>query len=886
MISFISFIVISGLAVAGNINIDSTSNQQKLLVPSQSPIQIESLYLNQLNENEAIADFTSKFNDCIPNVEKSIEETNNHYFLDVVKKSYSNISLISNQAKIELGILIEPVEQGLKIKDIMRGSPCDKAGLKIGDILTSLNNEPLTTSMILAESIRNAAWGSTSILLYMKKERSKESSMSIKKVKSKGGGIQLIFGQNKVAKPISSIGVGDNKYSGVEITDINWNAGKKVIAYVPKSITDRLGNTTTYLNSGETNNKLENALKLNNEKEIQELLQKIKVSDNQSLVALSQSGKLPNNFSIDLKNTTTIKDALNQMVAAGINIDEKRVQNYLQNNGKQFNLSNNNLDQLVPASVLALYGNNEVANPRRVARKNRFYDANAESYIKQLEALNRQDDGKKGGLPKDDGVASFSYSKPSTTKNADNLSDDNSIKTNDTKITSKDFIPASEIQPKTKEKPQVISSSNNVEASVKPVFIPSTTVERKVGETFKTNDFIPASEITQSKKPTVEIGLDGANVEKETPQSSGNIKTKDQSAFIASSSAFDKQSAETTRIINEMRATVNANLRAKKRKEQEQLEKSNIRDVKSEAPKSKSNNEKTVLKELSNDKASNSSSKQKETTKIENKFVTTESKSEKTKISTDKNVEDKALANKNLSINEDKNLPTSIKIDNSLSEKDSTNKKSISITDVKPITKPVFIPEEKKPLNKAEGKYKSSDFIPASAYAQNDQSKGKPEDKDIKSSADNTSSIVNEKSSSKPQFTPSIKTEDKQSAELNKLLKTLKASLDENLRIKKAKNAALNNGNNAENQNIVVKEKTTVGKPVSIESKNGIQTLASNAIKFKYNLASIMKRERANPEIPRTKIILSSITSNIYFVPESDRIINFNWSWLDKFIMN
>jgi hypothetical protein len=282
--------------------------------------------------------------------------------------------------------------------------------------------------MVLAESIRNAALGSTSILLYIKKERSTESSMSIKKVKSKGGGIQLIFGQNKVAKPISSIGVGDNKYSGVEITDINWNAGKKASAYVPTSITDKLGSTTTFINSGTVDIKQENALKLSNEKEIQELLQKIKVSDNKSLVALSQSGKLPNNFSIDLKNTTTIKDALNQMGAAGIKIDEKKVQNYLQNNGKQFNLSNNNLNQLIPTSILALYGNNEVVNPRNVARNNRFSDPNAELYIKRLEALTRDGDGKKRGLPKSDGVASFNYSKPSTSKNAAIPSDDNSIK--------------------------------------------------------------------------------------------------------------------------------------------------------------------------------------------------------------------------------------------------------------------------------------------------------------------------------------------------------------------------------------------------------------------------------------------------------------------------
>lgn len=872
MISFISFIVISGLAVAGNINIDSTCNQQKLLIQSKSPIQIESLFLHQLNENEAIPDFTFNFNDCIPNVEKSIEETNNHSFHDIVNKSHSNISTISNQSKIELGILVEPVEKGLKIKDIMRGSPCDKAGLKIGDILTSLNNEPLTTSMILSESIRNAAWGSTSILLYIKKDRNTDALMSIKKVKLKGGGIQLIFSQNKIAKPISSIGKGDNKYSGVEITDINWNAGKKVNAYVPRSITDKLGNTTTYINSREGDNKLEDAIKLMNDKEIQELVKKIKLSDNQNLVALSQSGKLPNNISIDLKNTTTIKDALNQMVAAGINIDEKRVQNYLQNNGKQFNLSNNNLDQLVPASVLALYGNNEVANPRRVARKNRFYDANAESYIKQLEALNRQDDGKKGGLPKDDGVASFSYSKPSTTKNAANPSDDNSIKTNDTKITSKDFIPTSEIQPKTKEKPQVISSSNNVEASVKPVFIPSTTVERKVEETFKTNDFIPASEITQSKKPTVEIGLNGANVEKETPQSSGNIKTKDQSTFIASSSAFDKQSAETTRIINEMRAAVNANLRAKKRKEQEQLEKSNIRDVKSEAPKSKSNNEKTVVKEPTNDKASNSSSKQKETTKIDNKFVSTESKSEKTKISTDKIVEDKALANKNLSINEDKNLPTSIKIDNSLSEKDSTNKKSISITDVKPIIKPVFIPEEKKPLKKAEGNYKSSDFIPASDLIKSDKSK--VDSKDFKVSGEASTSVTNENSTSKPQFIPSTKPQISETSDLDRLLKEMKAKVNGTLSKEKAKNAATSN--NLENKGDLSKEKTI--------KENNNKT--SNPILLKFSIATIEKSERLTFEIPRTKIILSSITSNIYFVPESDRIIHFNWSWLDKFIMN
>jgi len=302
------------------------------------------------------------------------------------------------------------------------------------------------------------------------------------------------------------------------------------------------------------------------------------------------------------------------------------------------------------------------------------------------------------------------------------------------------------------------------------------------------------------------------------------------------------------------------------------LEKTNTLDVKSEVNKSNSANEKTIVKEPTNDKASNSSSKQKETSKIDNKFVTTESKSEKTKISSDKNVDDKALANKNLSINEDKNLPTSIKIDNSLSEKDSTNKKSISITEVKSVTKPIFIPEEKKPLKKAEVNYKSSDFIPASDLVKSDKSK--VNSKDFKVSGENSTSVTNENSTSKPQFIPSTKPQISETSDLDRLLKEMKAKVNGTLSTEKAKNAATSN--NLENKGDLSKEKTIK------ENNNN----TSNPILLKFSIATIEKSERLTFEIPKTKIILSSITSNIYFVPQSDRIIHLNWSWLDKFIMN
>jgi hypothetical protein len=77
--------------------------------------------------------------------------------------------------------------------------------------------------------------------------------------------------------------------------------------------------------------------------------------------------------------------------------------------------------------------------------------------------------------------------------------------------------------------------------------------------------------------------------------------------------------------------------------------------------------------------------------------------------------------------------------------------------------------------------------------------------------------------------------------------------------------------------------KVELSKEITIKEKN---TKPSNPLLLKFSIATIEKYERLPLEIPKIIINSSLVTSSIYFVPESDRIIHFNWSWLDKFLMN
>ena len=60
--------------------------------------------------------------------------------------------------------------QGVLISEVVRGSPADKAGVKAGDILTTVDNKPLTDSSIMLETISGLSPGKVAVLKLLRNQ--------------------------------------------------------------------------------------------------------------------------------------------------------------------------------------------------------------------------------------------------------------------------------------------------------------------------------------------------------------------------------------------------------------------------------------------------------------------------------------------------------------------------------------------------------------------------------------------------------------------------------------------------------------------------------------------------------------------------------------------
>jgi hypothetical protein len=869
IIPLISFIVISCFEVTKDATIDNSNKQHNWANDLLEPPKFEPQNLVAYNDYVIIEDIAFVTNDFNPtrNAEKSVDESNT-IFLKEINNKFSYPLSFTNQPKIELGILLENVENGLKIIDIIKGSPCEKAGFERGDVFTKFNNTLVTNSRQLADNFRGIAFGTNAVISYIKKDQNTEGSMTVSKVRLADGGISLVFEKIKIVTQAPTPIEKEKNSSRNEVKTINIEALDKVSAYVPRTVKDKLGNTTTYVTNGLNDDKVESGLKSNNAKEAQEILEKIKNGDKQTLISLAQSGNIPSNLAFELKNSTSLREVLNKLENSGIKVDENMVQNYMQNNSKPLNFNSTKLAALIPASFESLFGNYEEYRPRNTTRKRRIGDPNASSYIKRLEALNRDDNGRKSGLPKDAGISSFNYTRSPNAQNPTFAGDSNS-----TKVSSKDFIPATVKQSNTNTYTGTVLSTNSADANAKPVFIPSVKpVEKKVGETFKSNDFVPAPQMVSNQNSTGKNISNGSNPNNENLQATGNLETKDKPVFIAAKNTFNKEYDESTRVINEIRAKLNADLNANNKKQQAILEKNNI-DSKTESQKNKSVQEKGIANETTNVKIpSNPTVKQNDQNKADSKVVTENSTLDKSINNTDKSTSIKGIEKTTNTIKVDSNQSNFNNNAKYLSEKKFNTEKTDSNIVVKPATKPVFIPENKKIANKDEKKYTSSDFIPVSDLTKNDKSK--VDAKDFKVSGENSTSVTNEKSTSKPQFIPSTKPQDREASELERILKEMKSKVNTTLSTEKAKNATTSN--NLENKGELSKEKTI--------KENNNKT--SKPLLLKFSIATIEKSERITLEIPKIIIDSSLVTNSIYYVPEKDRINNINWLWLNNFILN
>ncbi len=61
--------------------------------------------------------------------------------------------------------------QGVLISEVVRGSPADQAGIKAGDILTTVDNKPLTDSNAMLETISALPPGKVAVLKLLRNQR-------------------------------------------------------------------------------------------------------------------------------------------------------------------------------------------------------------------------------------------------------------------------------------------------------------------------------------------------------------------------------------------------------------------------------------------------------------------------------------------------------------------------------------------------------------------------------------------------------------------------------------------------------------------------------------------------------------------------------------------
>jgi hypothetical protein len=813
-----------------------------------------------------------------PNIKPSIESYySRSLFRSTLKSDDEKVNAkfqeLLSQPKIELGILIQKVSNGLMIMDMLKWSPCAKAGFVIGDVLTKFNNIVLVEPQDFLESIRLTQNGSVNSFHYIPKGQVIESEKVVNIQKINNGAIIFKIISNKNVKKAYKANLSDiaiERYLSDLRKSKKVDSSKSLDSISTQTKFDIYGNATTTVIKGDLDVKKANELEKVSQKEIDEYLKKMKIS-NTAAEKYFADGKIPANIQLNINNTTNVKDALTQLGAAGIKVDEAKVQKYLNQNGFKGNFANIQLNQVVPTDVLELYGSKgPVKKAPRISRVSVPTDPNAAAIIKKLESLNNSVDGKGKRAKIDDGVNAFTYTKPIVEKSKNNISDTlNTIeagkKNGDGSL--KDFIPASALA---QQKQHIVEKGEG-----KPVFIPSIkSAEKKMGDRFVTKDFIPND-------------INPKNGVKDKPEKETSIveeKNRDKPVFIPSVKKIDKESMEIERLILQMRKAADANLKSIK----------SDRSTEVNGAKDNSND----INELSQKKNSNA-----------NPDVKVAEKTTKTNVNQKElNRVDSLQKNDTLKSNALKNIKSNVTgYNTSTFTNDSMGSQKVNIIPEKSVSslnantevKPIFIPIVKKPNKKVDDKFITNDFIPAQST-----------DKAKKTIDSNTTSIgtksldkavtkLDEKNGDKPIFIPSTKTADKESQELTRLMNEMKRVANANLLLKKANNKADSDNLTIQGlNNVGANDKTSQekngksGKNSSIDSIRVSKVTVNKMSRF--TLASVDSMYRASRDIP---VIPHFLVDNvkgehIYFIANYKSVQhpilpergNRFWKWLDIFI--
>ncbi|MEO8111218.1 MAG: PDZ domain-containing protein [Ginsengibacter sp.] len=158
-----------------------------------------------------------------------------------------------------MGVVTDKSTDGVKINEVMKGSSAEKAGLKVGDIITKIDNKDITSPSELMDAVR-AHKPNDEVKVYYKRD-GKKNDMKLKLGESKQSSQAFVFNSDRDFKngsdfnfsmpPMPKIqGFKNQNFSwnmsnrvklGVKVEDTQDNSGAKILSVEEGSPAEKAG---------------------------------------------------------------------------------------------------------------------------------------------------------------------------------------------------------------------------------------------------------------------------------------------------------------------------------------------------------------------------------------------------------------------------------------------------------------------------------------------------------------------------------------------------------------------------------------------------------------------------------------------------------------------
>ncbi len=127
----------------------------------------------KIDGDEAKKEFTTEYGQHITIMKSESDDENTFEFLEDIdvemdgdKKTEIRIMKTRKGNGAFFGVMIDPSAEGMELLDVVKDSPAEKAGLKKGDILQSVNEHQISTYEELTKKLSNFKPGDSIVVMY------------------------------------------------------------------------------------------------------------------------------------------------------------------------------------------------------------------------------------------------------------------------------------------------------------------------------------------------------------------------------------------------------------------------------------------------------------------------------------------------------------------------------------------------------------------------------------------------------------------------------------------------------------------------------------------------------------------------------------------------